>query len=31
MIVLGERDYLLTVVARDVEDYQHFVLAARRT
>jgi DNA-binding Lrp family transcriptional regulator len=26
MIVLGDWDYLLTVVARDVEDYQHFVL-----
>ncbi|HET7728508.1 MAG TPA: Lrp/AsnC family transcriptional regulator [Usitatibacter sp.] len=26
MIVLGEWDYLLTVVAKDVEDYQRFVL-----
>ena len=26
MIVLGEWDYLLTVVSRDVEDYQRFVL-----
>ena len=26
MIVLGDWDYLLTVVARDVEDYQRFVL-----
>ena len=26
VIALGEWDFLLTVVARDVEDYQHFVL-----
>ena len=26
MIVLGEWDYLLTVVARDVDDYQRFIL-----
>jgi Lrp/AsnC family leucine-responsive transcriptional regulator len=25
LILFGEWDYLLTVVARDVEDYQHFV------
>ena len=26
MILFGEWDYVLTVVARDVEDYQRFVL-----